>query len=192
VGAIALARDDISDTLPGVAIAISLVPPLAVVGLTLESGAPEQAAGALLLFVANVSAILATGLLVMGVYRVHHHMTAVSGDGRQVHRGRAVVAIVLGLVVVAIPLTAVSVRINSTRTTESDVRTAATSWATGQGWMVASVTTQPSGVLVRVSGPLPEPDTAGLQSALDAGGLGDVKVLVELIPSHSVELGPSG
>ena len=33
VGSVALARSDISDTLPGVAIAISLVPPLAVVGL---------------------------------------------------------------------------------------------------------------------------------------------------------------
>jgi uncharacterized membrane protein len=42
VGSIALARSDISDTLPGVAIAISLVPPLAVVGLTLESGAPAS------------------------------------------------------------------------------------------------------------------------------------------------------
>ena len=39
VGSVALVRSDISDTLPGVAIAISLVPPLAVVGLTLESGA---------------------------------------------------------------------------------------------------------------------------------------------------------
>ncbi len=38
VGSIALIRRDISDTLPGVAIAISLVPPLAVVGLTAESG----------------------------------------------------------------------------------------------------------------------------------------------------------
>ena len=38
VGAVALAREDISDALPGVAIAISLVPPLAVVGLTLEAG----------------------------------------------------------------------------------------------------------------------------------------------------------
>lgn len=38
-----MVRSDISDTLPGVAIAISLVPPLAVVGLTLESGAPQQA-----------------------------------------------------------------------------------------------------------------------------------------------------
>lgn len=33
VGAYALVRSDISDTLPGVAIAISLVPPLAVTGL---------------------------------------------------------------------------------------------------------------------------------------------------------------
>ena len=47
VGSVALARSDISDTLPGVAIAISLVPPLAVVGLTLESGAPHQALGSL-------------------------------------------------------------------------------------------------------------------------------------------------
>jgi uncharacterized hydrophobic protein (TIGR00271 family) len=58
VGSVALARSDISDTLPGVAIAISLVPPLAVVGLTLESGAPRQSLGALLLFVTNVAAIL--------------------------------------------------------------------------------------------------------------------------------------
>ncbi|MGB0093832.1 MAG: DUF389 domain-containing protein, partial [Solirubrobacteraceae bacterium] len=45
VGSFALVRDDVSDTLPGVAFAISLVPPLAVVGLTLESGAPKQALG---------------------------------------------------------------------------------------------------------------------------------------------------
>lgn len=38
VGSVALVRKDISDTLPGVAIAISLVPPLAVVGLTAEAG----------------------------------------------------------------------------------------------------------------------------------------------------------
>ncbi|MEZ5143183.1 MAG: DUF389 domain-containing protein [Acidimicrobiales bacterium] len=69
VGSVALARDDISDTLPGVAIAISLVPPLAVVGLTLESGAGDQALGALLLFLTNVCAILGTGLVVMAVYR---------------------------------------------------------------------------------------------------------------------------
>ena len=64
VGSVALSRSDISDTLPGVAIAISLVPPLAVVGLTLESGAPHQSLGAFLLFVTNVAAILASGIIV--------------------------------------------------------------------------------------------------------------------------------
>jgi uncharacterized hydrophobic protein (TIGR00271 family) len=61
VGSVALVRRDISDTLPGVAIAISLVPPLSVVGLTLEAGELDQSAGALLLFVTNVAAILGTG-----------------------------------------------------------------------------------------------------------------------------------
>ena len=71
VGSVALARSDISDTLPGVAIAISLVPPLAVVGLTLESGAPRQSLAAFLLFTTNVAAILASGIVVMAFHRVH-------------------------------------------------------------------------------------------------------------------------
>jgi len=44
VGAFALVRSDVGDTLPGVAIAISLVPPLAVVGLTWEAGRPTRRA----------------------------------------------------------------------------------------------------------------------------------------------------
>ncbi len=35
-GAFAYSRDDVADSLPGVAIAIALVPPLSVVGLTLS------------------------------------------------------------------------------------------------------------------------------------------------------------
>ena len=70
VGAFALVRSDVSDTLPGVAIAISLVPPLVVVGLTLESGVPDESVGALLLFGTNVAAIIATGTLVLLLYRI--------------------------------------------------------------------------------------------------------------------------
>lgn len=71
VGAFALLRSDVSDTLPGVAIAISLVPPSAVVGLTLGSGAFDQSLGALLLSGTNVAAIIATGtaLLLVGDLR---------------------------------------------------------------------------------------------------------------------------
>jgi uncharacterized membrane protein len=122
VGSVALARDDIYDTLPGVAIAISLVPPLAVVGLTWESGAGDQALGALLLFCANVTAILAPGLVVMAIYRVHALSTdgpSISSGRRIEHRGRLVAAVAVALVAVAVPLGLISVHINDDSNTEA-------------------------------------------------------------------------
>lgn len=60
-GAYALGRRDVSDSLPGVAVAIALVPPLAVVGLCWGQGAWAQGNGALLLFLTNAVAILLAG-----------------------------------------------------------------------------------------------------------------------------------
>ncbi|MCU0268880.1 MAG: DUF389 domain-containing protein [Acidimicrobiales bacterium] len=189
VGSIALARDDIADTLPGVAIAISLVPPLAVVGLTLESGATSDSLGALLLFTANVSAILASGLVVMGAYRVHRRVT-VKPDGteRRVRRGRAVAVIVASLVVVSVPLALSSQRINAITTTEADVNHTAGAWAESSGWEVVSVTSRPDVVVVRATGQLPEPDPEELRARLDDAGLRDVKVELELIPITEIDI----
>lgn len=61
VGAFATSRREIGDTMPGVAIAISLVPPLSVVGISLAHGRADEAAGALLLFITNFLAILLAG-----------------------------------------------------------------------------------------------------------------------------------
>ncbi|MGI9578793.1 MAG: DUF389 domain-containing protein, partial [Microthrixaceae bacterium] len=60
-GAYALGRRDVSDSLPGVAVAIALVPPLAVVGLCWGQGAWAQGNGAFLLFLTNAVAILLAG-----------------------------------------------------------------------------------------------------------------------------------
>ena len=198
VGSIALAREDISDTLPGVAISISLVPPLAVVGLTLESGEPDQAFGALLLFTTNVSAILAMGLLVMSVYRVRHLAGAptasvetgagAAGAGKTVNRRRAGLAIIAALVVIAIPLATTSARIATSRSTESDVSRVAEAWGDRTGWTIVSVTTGPSGVQVRATGPMPEPETTSLRDALIEAGLGDEDVSIQLIPSNTISL----
>jgi uncharacterized hydrophobic protein (TIGR00271 family) len=102
VGSVALARSDISDTLPGVAIAISLVPPLAVAGLTLESGAPHQALGALLLFTTNVVAILASGIVVMALYRAYRPPDQAASPAY--YRIGAIGVIVCLLLAVIIPL----------------------------------------------------------------------------------------
>lgn len=61
VGAYGLSRPDVSDSLPGVAIAISLVPPLAVVGLCYSAADFTRGNGALLLFATNMVAILVVG-----------------------------------------------------------------------------------------------------------------------------------
>jgi len=193
VGSVALARDDISDTLPGVAIAISLVPPLAVVGLTLESGAPDQAFGAFLLFATNVCAILATGLLVMGIYRVHRQAEASSDPSHPpLHRRRAALAILAGLAVIAVPLALTSAHVASATSEEGTVSDVVTRWAHAADWEVASVSTRPEGVLARVTGPTPEPDTSSLRAALDDAGLEDLIVRVELVPSTSVEIDLGG
>ena len=103
VGAFALVRSDVSDTLPGVAIAISLVPPLVVVGLTLESGVPDESLGALLLFGTNVAAIIATGTLVLLLYRIRDVAAAA---GLPVGRltGRTLVTVGAMVLLVAVPL----------------------------------------------------------------------------------------
>jgi uncharacterized hydrophobic protein (TIGR00271 family) len=75
-GAFAIGRRDIGDILPGVAIAISLVPPLAVVGVTAVDGEWSSALGALLLFLTNVLAIVVAGIAVFGALRVRDEQRA--------------------------------------------------------------------------------------------------------------------
>jgi uncharacterized hydrophobic protein (TIGR00271 family) len=99
-GAFALSRPDVSDSLPGVAVAIALVPPLAVVGLMISQGAWTAASGALLLFITNMVAILLIGGIVFvltGVVPV----LRLSENTAWVKRSLGMVA-VLGITVVAI------------------------------------------------------------------------------------------
>jgi uncharacterized hydrophobic protein (TIGR00271 family) len=187
VGSFALVRADVSDTLPGVAIAISLVPPLAVVGLTLESGAPEQAQGALLLFLTNVGAILLSGLIVMAIYRVR---ATAAQRWRTPHANSrlAVTVVVVFVIALVAPLAVDSQQVTSQELTNADVTTAAADWAKTVGWQVVDVATTESAVTVRAIGPLRLPDPQTLRTALDANGLKDTSVQLELDPVKRVEL----
>jgi uncharacterized hydrophobic protein (TIGR00271 family) len=179
VGSIALARSDISDTLPGVAIAISLVPPLAVVGLTLQSGAPRESLGALLLFTTNVAAILASGIVVMALYRVGWGAGRLTAPGFRRPVAVALIAVLLGAVLV--PLHINSDRIDQTLVRQTDVQAVAEHWASGAGWSVLGVTAAGNRVLVDVTGPAPAPGLAALRHDLDAAGLGGLDVRVSLV-----------
>jgi uncharacterized hydrophobic protein (TIGR00271 family) len=100
-GAFVAVRRTGSDALPGVAIAVSLVPPLATVGICLELGRPEDAAGALTLFLTNFSAIVVIACVVFILDGAAPSREML----RERHRLRnGFVAAMVALVIVAIPL----------------------------------------------------------------------------------------
>ena len=189
VGSVALARRDITDTLPGVAIAISLVPPLTVVGLTLEAGEPGQAAGALLLFLTNVAAILATGTIVMAIYGAHRLAVEEPGRIATVNRRNAVVTIALLVALVTVPLTLSSIRIAESTAEEIEVRDAARAWADANGWELTAVVGEEGKTIARLEGPLPVPDVASLRRDLQANGVDLDHVRLELLPRETLDLG---
>ncbi|WP_435874209.1 DUF389 domain-containing protein [Nocardia fluminea] len=99
VAAIAITRRDVGDVLPGVAIAISLVPPLGVVGVCLGSHAPALAGGAFVLFASNVVAMIITSTIVLLLAGY-----AGDADPATMRRGRAYLVLGAALVLVAIPM----------------------------------------------------------------------------------------
>lgn len=90
-GAYGLSRPDVSDSLPGVAIAISLVPPLSVVGIAYSQGDWASGNGALLLFATNMVAILIMG----GLTFVMTGVTPIARVAENQHRMRTSLAAVL-------------------------------------------------------------------------------------------------
>jgi uncharacterized hydrophobic protein (TIGR00271 family) len=189
VGAFALVRSDVSDTLPGVAIAISLVPPLAVAGLTLEAGHSDQARGALLLFLTNVAAILLTGAVVMALYHVRRRALADRAPGgRTVGSRYPVVVIVAFVVIIAIPLVTSGRRFTSSTLTTNSVASVANGWASAAGWEIISAEYRDGVVVVRADGPEPAPDPARLRHLLDLNGQKNTSVRLELVPITEVDL----
>jgi uncharacterized hydrophobic protein (TIGR00271 family) len=69
VGAFAQSRRGVSDALPGVAIAVALVPPLSVVGIGLALASRSVSVGASLLFLANLTGIIFSGAMVFLLQR---------------------------------------------------------------------------------------------------------------------------
>jgi uncharacterized hydrophobic protein (TIGR00271 family) len=100
-GAYVAVRRTGSDALPGVAIAVSLVPPLATVGICLELGRLDDAAGALLLFLTNFAAIVVAACVVFALAGAAPSREML----RERHRVRnGFIAAVVALVIISIPL----------------------------------------------------------------------------------------
>ncbi|MFY8148494.1 MAG: DUF389 domain-containing protein [Prochlorococcaceae cyanobacterium] len=135
-GAFALARQDVSDTLPGVAIAVSLVPPLANAGILFALGEAGLASGSLLLFGTNYVAILLAGALVFAVMGFRE--AALSPFDPRARR-RAVAIALAALVIISIPLALTSYRLIITSKIAVRTNALAQQWVEGTGYRLLSV-----------------------------------------------------
>ena len=161
-GSFALVRRDVSNILAGVAIAISLVPVLAVVGITLGSGRLDLAWGAFILFLTNAAAIIVAGVAVFtaaGYQRV--------ATERGVRPGRrAKVLIAVFVIVLLIPLSIASLRTFRYEQWIGATESASEQWVTGTGWQVEGVKQEGGDIVITAIGPGDSPPIDGLKQAV--------------------------
>ena len=175
-GAYATSRQDISSSLPGVAVAVALVPPLSVVGFALSIGRNDLARGALLLYVVNLFAIILVGagvFLASGFVPRGRLRTA----SKRIRIGVAVVT--LALVAVAVPLTSASIRSAGRAQVSQTVNQTIVTWLIPYPSLtVDAVTIAGVDVRVQLSGPVAPPPTAELIGLLKGVVGPDVAVRV--------------
>jgi uncharacterized membrane protein len=99
-GGYVIARPAVSNALPGVGIAVALVPPLATIGICLQLGEPHLANGALLLFATNLAAIVLAGAVMIAAAGFRPRRRP--GTGRVAWVGFAAAVVLVALV--AVPL----------------------------------------------------------------------------------------
>jgi len=105
-GAFVSVRSEASSALPGVGIAVALVPPLATIGITLGIGSVDLAFGAVLLYVTNLVGIVLAASIVFTLAGFAAFSVASVSDRR-----RAWALALVALVVVSIPLALQSQRL---------------------------------------------------------------------------------
>jgi uncharacterized hydrophobic protein (TIGR00271 family) len=187
-GAVALARRDVGAVLPGVAIAISLVPPLAVTGVCLGQGAFALAAGAFMLFFSNLVSLVLAGMF---VFTVLGYTSPAEGETGAPRSTRIIVA---GLfTVVVIFLGANSLGTYLTTRWVNAVESAATGWvATVPGASVDGVSLHGRTFDIRITSLESLPPTSALIQALDGAVPDGFQVAVTDTRGQTIDAGTVG
>jgi uncharacterized hydrophobic protein (TIGR00271 family) len=180
-GAFAMSRDDVADSLPGVAISISLVPPLCVAGVGLAEGQWDASLGALVLFMTNFLSILLAGggtLALLGL------AAAATKDLRAEARRRAFLLVALGIVIVAIPLAATSIQVARESLTESATRRLAQDWVGETDYEVSRVDANGNQVNLIINGSGDPPLLSELGTSVGAALNRLVDLKLTIVPSQ--------
>ena len=185
-GAFAMSRSDVSDTLPGVAIAISLVPPLANVGILIATFNYSLAIGSLLLFITNFLAIVITGAILFGIMGFSNATVL----KRSLNAKRNGIAIVLiSVVFVTLPLGYTGYNIFVDNSITQTVNEASVTWLSGSGYDLVSVDaqTQDNAVIVRIIGNGKLPPLEKLQEMVK-GKINGRTIKIDVVYSNTYTL----
>jgi len=165
-GGFAMSRKDLSAVMPGVAIAISLVPPLGVIGVTAGQGLWQDALGALFLFLSNVLALVIAGSVVFT-------MAGFSRDPASsptANRRRAYTVVTVLALIIALPLAANSLTTVALARWSVSIQSAVGTWLDDiSGGQVGAITW--SGLTSTVEITTPDgsvPPISDLQKSLSA------------------------
>ena len=162
-GAYAIARPEISAALPGVAVAVALVPPLATTGILIETGNYVLAEGSGLLFLTNLFAIALVALITLFATGVIPTVKLVLRDRRM---AATIIGIVIATVVIAVPLTSRSIdAVNSSRQ-QNDVMAEVDLWLGQRDLEVTQLEIIGTRVTVEVTGLDEPPDAYALATRL--------------------------
>lgn len=187
-GAVALSRKDVAAVLPGVAIAISLVPPLVVTGVCAGQAAWWLALGALVLFVSNLLALVFAGMVVFAALG----FTQAAGGRRRAPR-RAYVMLGLLFTAVLLPLGANTVTTVLLNTWTSRTKSTAQRWLSHTpGATVTSVDAQSRTLYVHVRGPGDLPPLDDLLSELEGEIPDGVPIVVDSTRGERIAVGKVG
>lgn len=185
MAAIATMRSDIPDAAPGIAISASIVPPLCVVGVSLEAGDIPAAQGAGLLFFANFFAIQVMCFVVF----------LAMGLGRQAYSEMASRLRVLwcalaiaGALGVAVPLAAASVDMIAASARERATQDAVAAWLDGSDYRLRFFDIDSDACMVEISGVGVAPSTSSLVTELRRRDVGLAEVRVAVVAEHRAEV----
>jgi uncharacterized hydrophobic protein (TIGR00271 family) len=148
-GAYATARQDMSGALPGVAVAVALVPPLAATGILIDADRRVQAEGSALLFITNLLAIIVSALVVLLATGVIPTIRMILQSSRI---ALTAVVIVLATVLIAVPLTSRSLDAASSSREEANVAAAVDDWIGNAQLDVTDIAIEGSTVTVELTG----------------------------------------
>jgi uncharacterized hydrophobic protein (TIGR00271 family) len=180
-GAYVLVRREAVGALPGVAIAVALVPPLSAVGMLVELGKPELADDALLLYLTNLAGIVFAGAVVL----LLAGMRPQTQDGRLPRRAKVGVALAAAMVaLIAYPLEVVTRHGLAEAIDKDDATQLTHAWAAKRGMRVDSVEIALHSAHVEVAGPEPPPSTQALADDLAAAFEQEIDLTVDWTPER--------